>query len=70
MEGPRDNRSTREVSMEPIRLAFLGAGRRTTYLYRRLIEEMSSEVALVGAATVNKRLRAAQRETRPGEPSV
>jgi predicted dehydrogenase len=33
--------------MEPIRIAFLGAGRRASYLYRRLIDEID-EVELVG----------------------
>ncbi|MFW5684141.1 MAG: Gfo/Idh/MocA family oxidoreductase [Spirochaetota bacterium] len=34
--------------MDPIRIAFLGAGKRALYLYRRLIEAMSESVELVG----------------------
>lgn len=34
--------------MEPIRIAFLGAGRRALYLYRRIIEGMPESVELVG----------------------
>ncbi len=33
--------------MEPVRIAFIGAGRRTLYLYRRILEEMDG-VELVG----------------------
>ncbi len=34
--------------MDPIRVAFLGAGRRAEYLYRRLLEGMPSDAKLVG----------------------
>jgi predicted dehydrogenase len=34
--------------MKPIRIAFLGAGRRALYLYRRIIEAMPEAVELVG----------------------
>ncbi len=34
--------------MKPIRIAFLGAGRRALYLYRRIIEGMPAAVELVG----------------------
>ncbi|HKK47522.1 MAG TPA: Gfo/Idh/MocA family oxidoreductase, partial [Alkalispirochaeta sp.] len=34
--------------MKPIQIAFLGAGRRARYLYRRIIEGMPESVELVG----------------------
>jgi predicted dehydrogenase len=41
--------------MDPIRVAFLGAGRRATYLYRRIIEGMPEQVQLAGVWSRSER---------------